>query len=126
MGGGVDRQLFSFSLTPLKQSSGLVLHVCVCVCVCALWLSHVWLFATPWAVAHHALSLGFLRQEYWSGLPFHFPGNFPDPRIKTVSPALAYRFFTTAPPENFSEYSLNIVIEWEFKEVMFCLVTYKV
>ena len=36
-------------------------------------------FATPWAVAHQApLSMGFLRQEYWSGLPFPSPGNFPD------------------------------------------------
>ena len=35
-------------------------------------LSHVWLFATPWTVAHQApLSMGFSRQEYWSGLPFH-------------------------------------------------------
>ena len=35
-------------------------------------LSHIWLFATPWTVAHQApLSMGFSRQEYWSGLPFH-------------------------------------------------------
>ena len=39
-------------------------------------LSHVWLFATPWAVAHQApLSMGFSRQEYWSGLPFPSPGD---------------------------------------------------
>ena len=46
--------------------------VCVCVCVCVCWLlSRVRLFATPWTVAHLApLSLGFFRQEYWSGLPY--------------------------------------------------------
>ena len=39
-------------------------------------LSRVWLFATPWTVAHQApLSIGFSRQEYWSGLPFPSPGN---------------------------------------------------
>ena len=46
-------------------------------------LSPVWLFATPWTVAHQArLSMEFLRQEYWSGyLPFPSPGDLPDPRI---------------------------------------------
>ena len=40
-------------------------------------LSHVWLFVTPWTVAHQApLSVGFSRQEYWSGLPFPSPGIF--------------------------------------------------
>ena len=45
-------------------------------------LSHVWLFVTPWTVAHQApLSMGFPRQEYWSGSPFPTPGNLPDPGI---------------------------------------------
>ena len=64
-------------------------------------LSSVQLFATPWTVAHQApLSLGFSRQEYWSGLPFPPPGDLPDPVIELispVSPALAGRFFTTEP-----------------------------
>ena len=56
-------------------------------------------FATPWTVAHQApLSMGFSRQEYWSGLPFPSPGDLPDTGIKPVSPALVCRFFTTAPP----------------------------
>ena len=43
---------------------------------------------TPWTVAHQApLSMGFSRQKYWSGLPFHFPGNLPNPGIKPGSPA---------------------------------------
>ena len=59
----------------------------------------VWLFATPWTVAHQApLSMGFARDEYWSGLPFHFPGDLPDLGIKLVSPALASEFFTIEPP----------------------------
>ena len=52
-------------------------------------LSRVWLFATPWTVAHQARpSMEFSRQEYWSGLLFPFPGDFPDPGIKPGSPAL--------------------------------------
>ena len=45
--------------------------------------------ATAWTVAHQApLSVGFSRQEYWSGLPFPPPGDLPDPEIKPGSPAL--------------------------------------
>ena len=45
--------------------------------------------ATPWTVARQApLSMGFSRQEYWSGLPFPSPGDLPDPGIKPRSPAL--------------------------------------
>ena len=54
---------------------------------------------TPWTVACQApLSLGFSRQEYWSGLPFPSSGHLPDPGIKPTSPALAGGFFTTEPP----------------------------
>ena len=50
-------------------------------------LSHVQLCATLWTVAHQApLSLGFFRQEYWSGLPFSPPGDLPNPGIKPESP----------------------------------------
>ena len=42
--------------------------------------------------------MGFSRQAYWSGLPFPSPGDLPDPGIELVSPALAGRFFTMAPP----------------------------
>ena len=45
--------------------------------------------ATPWTVAHQApLSMGFSKQEDWSGLPFPSRGNLPDPRIRPMSPAL--------------------------------------
>ena len=60
-------------------------------------------FVTPWTVAQQApLPMGFLRQEYWSGLPFPPLGDLPNPGIKPESPeslALADRFFITEPPE---------------------------
>ena len=56
---------------------------------------------TPWTIAHQApLSMRFLRQENWSGLPFPSPGDLRDPQIKSASlgsPVLASRFFTTDP-----------------------------
>ena len=78
-------------------------YVCIHTCaVCAQSLSHIGLFATPWSVACQApLPMEFSRQESWSGLPFSTLGDLPYPRIETaslVSPALAGRFFTTAPP----------------------------
>ena len=52
-------------------------------------LSHVQLFATPWTVAYQAPpSMGFSRQEYWSGVPRPSPGDLPDPGIEPRSPAL--------------------------------------
>ena len=54
-------------------------------------------FVIPWTVAHQApLSMGFPRQEYWSGVPFPPPGDLPDPEIEPTSlksPALAGGFF---------------------------------
>ena len=58
-----------------------------------LCYAHVRLFATPWTVISQApLSMGFPRQEYWSDLPFSSPGDFPNPGIEPVSPALTGRF----------------------------------
>ena len=52
-------------------------------------LSRVRLFATPWTAAYQAPpSMGFSRQEYWSGVPFPSPGDLPDPGIEPRSPAL--------------------------------------
>ena len=63
------------------------------------WLSRIRLFVTPWTVANQApLSMGFPRQEYWGGVPFPSPGNFPDPGIEPMSPALAGGFFTIEAP----------------------------
>ena len=53
---------------------------------------------TPWTVACQApLSMGFTKQEYWSGLPFPSPGHLPNPGIEPASPGLAGRFSTFEP-----------------------------
>ena len=79
--------------------------------ICGLWntvqvllsrFSRVRLFVTPWTVAHQdSLSMGFSRQEYWSGLPLSTLRDLPDPGLEPashLSPALAGRCFTTEPP----------------------------
>ena len=57
-------------------------------------------FETPWLIAYQApLSMGFSRQEHWSGLPFPSPGDLPNPGTEPtslMSPALASSFFTTS------------------------------
>ena len=64
-------------------------------------LSWVRLFVTPWIVAHQAPpSLGFSRQEYWSGLPFPSPEDLPDPGIEPGSPALQVDSLPSESPEN--------------------------
>ena len=62
-------------------------------------VSHVQLFANPWTVAYQApLSMGFSREEYWSGLPFPSPGDLPNPGIKPGSPTLWADAFPSEPP----------------------------
>ena len=62
-------------------------------------LSRVQLFATPWSIAHQApLSMGFSRQEYWSGLPFPSPGDLPNPGIEPRPPTLQADVLTSEPP----------------------------
>ena len=62
-------------------------------------LSRVQLSATPWTVAYEASpSMGFSRQEYWSGLLFLSPGDLPDPGIEPRSPALEADALTSEPP----------------------------
>ena len=56
-------------------------------------------FVVPWTAACQApLSMGFPRQEYWSGFPFPSPGDLPDPGIELTSSAMAGGFFTLEPP----------------------------
>ena len=62
-------------------------------------LSHVRLFVIPWTVAYQAsLSMGFSRQEYWSGLPFPSPGDLPSPGIEPMSPPLYADALPSEPP----------------------------
>ena len=80
-----------------------ITRYCHCPIVCML--GHVRLFMTPWTIAHQApQSMGFPKQEYWSGLPFPPPRYLPDPGIEPESPALAGRFFTTESPRNPTRY----------------------
>ena len=75
-----------------KANCEVFVSVSLCVCV----LSRVRLFATSWTVAHPALSVGFSRQEYWSGLPFPTPEDLPNSGIEPVflaPPALGGGFF---------------------------------
>ena len=70
-------------------------------------LSHVQLFVTPWTVAYQALpSMGFSRQEYWSGLPFPSPGDLPNPGIEPGSPTLQADTLTSEPPGTLSVMSI--------------------
>ena len=97
----------SLSLLPAPPSE-LVPAGSVCVCVCLFMsararahvLSHVQLLAKPRNVARQALlSMGFPKEEYWSGLPFPSPGYLPNPGIQLkslASPALAGGSFTTS------------------------------
>ena len=95
-----------FSYGTLKKCSSTFKAVQSGACV----LSRVQLFATPQIVACQApLSMGFSRQEYWSGLPFPTPGDLPDPGIESESPvprALAGGFFTTEPPGKLVQYGI--------------------
>ena len=68
-------------------------------------LSRVRLFATPWTVAYQAPpSMGFSRQECWSGLPFPSPGDLPDPGIELGSPALQADALLSEPMQDSKKY----------------------
>ena len=71
----------------------------LCAC-CAYLLSHVPLFVTLWTVAHQApLSMGFSRQEYWSGLSCPSPRDLLNPGIEPRSPVLQADSLPSEPPE---------------------------
>ena len=80
-----------------NRRAGIGMHCCYLVAKLCLTL-----FVIPRTAAHQApLSVGFPRQEYWSGLPFPSPGDLPDPGMEhtsLASPALAGGFFTTEAP----------------------------
>ena len=73
-------------------------------------VSCVQLFSLLWTVAHQApLSMGFSRQEYWSGLPFPSPGDLTNPGIKQRSPALQVDSLPSEPPENTNDHVYAII-----------------
>ena len=72
-----------------------IVHILNC-CYCSV-VSYT--FATPWTIACQVpLSMGFPRQQFWSGLPFPSPGDLRNLGIKPASPAWAAAFFPTEPP----------------------------
>ena len=84
----------------LRPYSNVTIHLCLTFPVFnVLSLSRVQLLVTLWTVAYKApLSMGFSRQEYWSGLPFPSPGDLPNPGIKPRSPALQADALPSKPP----------------------------
>ena len=99
--------------------------ICLALVVVVWSLSHVWLFATPWTVARQApLSMGFSRQEYWSGLPFPSPGDLPDPGIEPASPALQADSLLSEPPGKPISLALESTKKWRETrgfQLPFCL-----
>ena len=76
-------------------------------------LSRVWPFATPWTVAHQAPpSMGFSRQEYWSGLSFPSPGDLPNLGIEPRSSAFQADALTSEPPGFPRQYCLCVLNRW--------------
>ena len=83
-----SKKSFTFKKKSFQRFSFDFKHLLKILKVKVKSLSHVGLFATPWTVAYNAYqSIGFSRQEYWSGLPFPSPGDLPDPGTKLGSPA---------------------------------------
>ena len=71
--------------------------------------------ATPWTAAYQALpSMGFSRQEYWSGLPFPSPGDLPNPGIEPMSPTLQADFLPAEPQGSYNSHFLNVISLWNF------------
>ena len=81
------------------------IHYAYCLCP---WLSCACLFATPWTVTLQApLSMGFSRQEYWSGFPFPSPGDLCKPGIKPRSPTWQAGSLPPEPPGTLVQAEIN-------------------
>ena len=84
-------------------------------------LSRVWLFVTPWTIAYQAPpSMGFSRQECWSGLPFPSPGDLPDPEIEPGSPTLQADALPSEPPGTILLFS-SISLHWSLRKAFLSL-----
>ena len=105
-GGGTLKQTADIVFSKMRElfsvkclsDSLLTYYTWVCVCVC---VSHSVVFnsAATWTVAHQApLSMGFSKQEYWSGLPFPPPGDLPNPGIKPRFSVLHTNSLLSEPP----------------------------
>ena len=89
-------------------------HTCVCV---PSYFSHAWLFVTLWTVAlQPLLSMGFFRQEHWSGLPCPSPGDLPHPEIEPPSLSLLHwqAPLPLAPPGKPQSSHMRSAFPWTF------------
>ena len=98
----------------MSQIGQMIRYAYVCNLPCTHACSVVSDFVTPWSEARQApLSIGFPRQEYWSGLHFPPPGDLPIPGIEPASPAasaLAGKFSTTEPPRRRRRWHPTLVL----------------
>ena len=95
----ISISFYFFLLTP--QTSSLFIHWCTFTCMAeSVGCSVVsWLFGTPWTIAHQApMSMGFSKQEYWSGLPCPSPENLPNPGLELRSLVLQADSLPSEPP----------------------------
>ena len=87
------------------------------ICCCCSVASFVSNFVTPWTVARQApLSVGFFRQDYWSGLPCPPPGDLPNPGtepMSPVSPALQEDSLSTEPPGKLQNVNIEYLHRFE-------------
>ena len=105
------------------KAFGLARTLDFCVCCVRSRFGRVQRFVTPWAAAHQApLSMGFPRQEYWSGVPLPSPGDVPDPAIKhssltyrTLAGGLLVHNFVYDILYNLITYTINTYSYWYLK-----------
>ena len=109
-------------------ASQIGLRDCSKVAVKVKLLSRVRLFATPWTVAYQASpSMGFSRQECWSGLPFPSPGDLPNPGIEPRSPALQADALPSEPPGKPQKCGsggsqlYQVLVKWEFNTMRYSI-----
>ena len=99
-------EMFTFSALNTTSAVGFLVVTLHCE---VKSLSGVRLFATPWTVAYQASpSMGFSRQDYWSGLPFPSPGDLPNQGIEPGSPALEAGTLTSEPPGKWTKFIVNM------------------
>ena len=102
-------EMFTFSALNTTSAVGFLVVTLHCE---VKSLSGVRLFATPWTVAYQASpSMGFSRQDYWSGLPFPSPGDLPNPGIEPGSPALEAGTLTSEPPGKWTKF-IDVIFEF--------------
>ena len=118
-----DMKLKNLKGFPIHMRTAITSASHASLCVCGQSISHVQLFVTPWIITRQAaLSMGFSRQEYWSGLPFPSPGYLPNPGIKFASPALAGKFFSTELPGKPTSICTSTLIPQQLYEISWIII----